>query len=70
MLRNVYQRAMQDVGAAEYVHLVDLYGKGCTRLARLLKVGGCDEGEKILNYFHAMVDEAIRQVRKELLLDE
>ena len=40
MLRNVYQHALLKVGTREYIHLVDLYGLGCVRLARLLKLEG------------------------------
>jgi hypothetical protein len=48
---------------------VDLYGLGCVRLARLLKLGGTDESGRLEHYLRESIDEAIRQVRQELELD-
>jgi site-specific recombinase XerC len=69
MLRNVYRHALLQVGRREYVHLVDLYGLGCVRLSRLLKIGGGDEKGRLDNYLHAMIDEAIRELTREWHLD-
>lgn len=69
LLRNVYARAMQGVDTREYLRLVDLYGLGCVRLARLLKLGGTDESGRLEHYLRESIDEAIRQVRQELELD-
>jgi hypothetical protein len=65
LLRNVYRHALLQVGRREYVHLVDLYGLGCVRLSRLLKIGGGDEKGRLDNYLHAMIDEAIRELTRE-----
>jgi hypothetical protein len=65
LLRNVYRRAMQGVGADEYVRLVDLYGMGCVRLARLLKIGGCDGDDRLDRYLQNGIAEAIRQLHRE-----
>jgi hypothetical protein len=70
LLRNVYRRALQNIGAAEYMRLVDLYGMGCVRLARLLKVergDGCDPLER---YIDRMVQEALVQLTRDLHLGE
>jgi integrase len=68
LLRNVYSKACQGVGHGEYLHLVDLYGIGCVRLARLLKLGASDESGALVRYLQECIDEAIRQVRRELHL--
>jgi integrase len=65
LLRNVYRRAMQADGSRQYIHLLDLYGRGCVRLARLLKIEGGDENGRLERYLHSGIDEAIRQVNAE-----
>jgi integrase len=70
LLRNVYQRALQDIDAAEYMRLVDLYGVGCVRLARLLKIERGDESDPMQRYIDRMVHEALVQLTRELHLDE
>lgn len=62
LLRNVYKRAMQGVGADEYVRLVDLYGMGCVRLTRLIKIGGGDGDDRLTKYLNDMLDKALRQL--------
>lgn len=70
LLRNVYRRAMQGIETREYLRLVDLYSLGCVRLARLLKIGGCDENGRLERYIQNMIDEALRQLTRELKLDQ
>jgi len=69
LLRNVYSRAMQGLDIREYLHFVDLYGIGCVRLARLLKIGGCDENGRLETYLQKSIDEAIRELNREWGLD-
>jgi site-specific recombinase XerC len=65
LLRNVYKRAMQGVDNREYLILVDLYGTGCVRLARLLKLGGSGESGALVRYMRGCLDQAIREVHQE-----
>jgi hypothetical protein len=45
--------------------MLDLYGKGCVRLVKLLRLGGVDVG--LLKRYHEWsLDQAIRAVSKEL----
>jgi hypothetical protein len=69
LLRNVYRRAMQGIETREYLRLVDLYGLGCVRLGRLIKIGGCDGNGRLERYLHNMIDEAIRHLTREWGLD-
>ncbi len=69
LLRNVYRRAVQTIDTREYLRLVSLYSLGCVRLARLLKLGGCDENERLEKYFHYLVDQAIGEATRLLGLD-
>jgi hypothetical protein len=70
LLRNAYRRATQGIERREYLRLVDLYGLGCVRLARLLKIGGCDENGRLERYLQNAADEAIRELRREWGLDQ
>ena len=70
LLRNVYRRAFLDIDAAEYVRLVDLYGMGCVRLARLLKVERGDGSDPMRRYIDRMVDETLVQLTRDLHLDD
>ena len=70
LLRDLNRRAMQGIEMREYLRLVDLYGLGCVRLARLLRIGGCDENERLKRYLQAGLDKAIRDVRREWGLDQ
>ena len=65
LLRNTYDRARQGVDSREYLRLVDLYGLGCVRLARLLRIGGSDEDGRLVRYIQDQMDEAIRQLHQE-----
>jgi integrase len=66
LLRNVYSCACQGVADREFLHLVDLYGIGCVRLARLLKLGRNGESGPLVRYMQACLDQAIREVHQEL----
>ena len=66
LLRNTYESAMQAVDTQAYLRLVDLYGLGCVRLARLLKLGGRHESGSLKRELQESLDEAIRQVHREL----
>ncbi len=70
LLRNVNRRAMQGIDTREYLRLVDLYSLGCVRLARMLKIGGCDENERLMRYLQNMIDDALRYLTLELGLDK
>jgi len=70
LLRNVYKRAMQGVDNREVLILADLYGTGCVRLARLLKLGGSGESGALERYMQGCLDQAIREVRQELFHGE
>jgi integrase len=66
LLRNVYSKACQAVDTGELSHLLNLYGLGCVRLARLLKLAGTDGSDRLERYLREGIDEAIRQVHQEL----
>ena len=64
MLRNIHRRAMEEVDGREYLHLVDLYGNGCVRLARMVRTDE-DEYARIEKLINDDIDDAIRQVGRE-----
>lgn len=66
LLRNAYARAITVADTPEYLRIVDLYSLGCMRLARLLKIGGCDGEDGFERNIHQAIDEAIRQANQEL----
>jgi hypothetical protein len=70
LLRNVYRRAMQGIDTREYLRLVHLYGLGCVRLARLLRIGGNDENGQLERYLQSLIDKALRHLTRELGLDQ
>ncbi len=70
LLGNVYQRAQQGVEMGEYLHLADLYGRGCMRLARLLKMTDGEENGRLARYLNAGIDQAIQYLTREWGLDE
>jgi hypothetical protein len=49
----------------EYIHLVEVYSKGCNRLVRLLQAQG-DEGEHQAALLQAAIDQALQEVIEEL----
>jgi hypothetical protein len=66
LLRNVYKRALLALDTSELLHLLDLYGKGCTRLAKLEKLRDTGDSSRLANYMKACLDKAIREVHQEL----
>jgi hypothetical protein len=66
LLRNIYSRACSEVDDRELLTLVDLYGVGCVRLARLLKLDTAGESAPLARYMQACLDRAIREVNQEL----
>lgn len=69
LLRNVYQRAQQGIETREYLRLVDLYGQGCSRLARMLRLSKCDDQGRLERYLRAAIDVAIREVNQEFMAE-
>lgn len=69
ILRNMYQQAEACQEVQEYVHLLDLYGKGCTRLVRVLRMEK-DGTSHVMRFFVYARDEALRQVRREMGLEK
>lgn len=65
MLRNVFQRAVGVEEAGEYIRLVDLYGAGCVRLVKMLRVEKGSWEEK-LREIGGLIEEAVRAVNEEL----
>jgi len=70
LLRNVYGKACQWVDTGELPHLLNLYGLGCVRLAKLLKLGGSDENGHLDKYLNHMIDGTIRYLTREWGLDQ
>ena len=66
LLRNLYTRATAACQDEEFEHLLNLYGKGCIRLARLLKFADSDGSGLLERYLQNALDKAIREVRQEL----
>ena len=66
LLRTAYRRAMQGIGTREYLRVVDLYGLGCVRLAKLLRIGGRNGNDRLERYLQEAIDEAIRRVNAEI----
>ncbi len=61
---------MQEIDTHEYVRIVELYSRGCLRLARLLKAANAgNEYELMHSYLEVMVDQEIGELRKEWGLD-
>jgi hypothetical protein len=57
---------MQGIATREYLRVVDLYGLGCVRLNRLLRLGGGEGYDQLERYMKDCADEAIRRVHQEL----
>lgn len=69
LLRNTYRQVAEEQDMAEYLRLVDLYGAGCVRLARMLRFN-CDENDQLKRYLNGMIDEAIKEVNMEWKLEK
>ena len=68
VLRNAFSLAMQAQEAQDYIRLVEVYGSGCVRLVRLLKMekGG---QSRLKDFLNEQLDRAIREVVKEFGLE-
>ena len=65
VLRSTFKLAMEARKVEEYVHLVEVYGTACHRLAKLLLAerGG---NSRVDERLHELVDQAFEELRKEL----
>jgi hypothetical protein len=64
MLRNVLGPALQTQETPETIRLVEIYGRGCIRLVRMLKKEGSDQS-RLERYLRQAIDKAIREVARE-----
>lgn len=60
MLKNVIDLDDQTQDAAEYMRMVEIYGSGCQRLARMLKVQG-GARSPLEQYLRKSIDQAIKE---------
>jgi hypothetical protein len=63
-LRNILTLALQAGSSAEYIYLVDLYSKGCSRLVRMLHEGQVGD-ERLYNYLQDSIRRAIAELSKD-----
>ena len=71
LLRNAYRLARETQETQEYVRLVNFYGSGCVRLARMLKAEGRDgEYGRMARYIRGTIDQVIKELTVELGLDQ
>ncbi len=65
-LRNTLFLAKQAETEEEYIHLVDLYSKGCSRLVRMLRTGQGGQGgqDRLFNYIQEQILLAIEAAAK------
>ena len=64
MLRNVLGLALQTQEVPVYIRLVEIYGRGCARLVRMLKKEGSHHG-RLERYLWEAIDQARDEVLKE-----
>ena len=64
MLRNVLGLALQTQAVPVFIRLVEIYGRGCARLVRMLKREGSDHG-RLERYLWEAIDQARDEVLKE-----
>lgn len=69
VLRNTFALAVKAEEPGEYMQLTEIYNTGCSRLVRMLRTMGNDQ-DKVKTYLKDLIDEAIREVNKELELGE
>lgn len=69
VLRNIYRRASICEDDRQYLRLLDLYGKVCIRLMRMVKLEGV-EMEQVRGYLRWSLDTAVKEVRREWGLDK
>jgi hypothetical protein len=65
VLRRTLALAQEAGDGRTAVSLAEIYGQGCTRLARLLRAEG-DGAGKLEAYLNKVVEEALTEVREEL----
>ncbi len=68
VLRNLYNLVMEAEGVKEQVRYTDDFGRGCTRLARMLKAEKGAQGREA-DILREIIDETILEVNKEFGLD-
>jgi site-specific recombinase XerD len=66
-LRRLFGLAVEEGEPRPAAHYTDMYGRGCIRLARLLR-DQARQGEGMEGYILESIDEAIRQVQEEFNL--
>lgn len=64
-LRCVFQMAMEIEQVAERAHLIEVYGRGCSRLARLLR-GEEAEHSRLEAVMNDLIDRVTAEVQNEL----
>jgi len=69
VLRNTFTLALEAEEPGEYMQRTDIYNIGCNRLVRMLRTMGNDQ-DKVKTYLKDLLQEAIREVNKELELGE
>jgi hypothetical protein len=60
VLRTHLRLALETEQVPDFLHLVDIYGHGCTRLLRLLRMEAVDSG-KLERYLWELIDGAIQE---------
>jgi hypothetical protein len=64
VLRNTFQAAIDAVKIDSYLHLVDLYGKECIKLVRLLKHQPNDN-DRLEAFLEKALDQAVKELMEE-----
>jgi hypothetical protein len=67
VLRNTLDlagEARQNGAIAEYIHLVDIYGKGCNRLLRLMRADPAVHG-RLAAHLQQVLETALEEVQKD-----
>jgi len=67
VLRRTFRLAMETRETPEYVRLVEIYGSGCTRLVRLLKMEE-NNNDRWESTFNEQVEQAIKEISAEWTL--
>jgi hypothetical protein len=64
-LRSLFALALETEADGVYIHQVELYGRQCLRLVRLLKVEGRQQ-DRLAAYLRYLFDRALREVQEEM----
>jgi hypothetical protein len=64
VLRRTFKMAMETRETPEYVRLVEIYGSGCTRLVRLLRMEG-DNYNQMEATFNQQINQAIKEITED-----